>query len=115
MIGTKRFSPVLIMPDKILENIIKQVLEVVIPDKIILFGSRATGKERPESDYDILIIKSGINSEKELTKKLYLHINLPVSIDIIVKTPENIEKNRKRFYSVIKEAFETGKIVYERS
>ncbi|MCK7520992.1 MAG: nucleotidyltransferase domain-containing protein [Ignavibacteriales bacterium] len=53
------------MPDKKLEEIINRILKVIIPDKIILFGSRAKGNSRPESDYDILIIKSGpINEAK---------------------------------------------------
>lgn len=103
------------MPDKILEKIINQILEVVIPDKIILFGSHVKGEATNTSDYDLLIMKSGLKSERELTKKLYLHLNLPVSVDIIVKTPENIQKNRERFYSVVKEAFDEGKVVYERS
>jgi len=101
------------MPDKTLEKIIEKILEVIIPDKIILFGSRAKGNAREDSDYDILIIKSGIKNKREISKKIYLNLNIPVSVDIIVQTPESIEENMKRFYSVIKEAINEGKVVYE--
>jgi predicted nucleotidyltransferase len=37
---------------------IKQIIEIIIndykPDKVILFGSRARGDDRPDSDIDIL-------------------------------------------------------------
>lgn len=101
------------MPDKKLEEIIKRILQVIIPDKIILFGSRARGEAKEDSDYDLLIIKSGIENRRKLTKNIYLNLNLPISVDIIVQTPEGIEENKKRFYSVIKEAINEGKIVYE--
>lgn len=101
------------MPDKTLEKIIEKILEVITPDKIILFGSRAKGTAREDSDYDLLIIQKGNESNRKIAKKLYLHFDLPVSIDFIVQTPESIQKNMKRFYSVVKEALNEGKVIYE--
>jgi uncharacterized protein len=101
------------MPDKTLEKIIEKILEVITPDKIILFGSRAKGTAREDSDYDILVVKSGIENKREISKKIYLNLNIPASVDIIVQTPESIEENKKRFYSVVKEAINEGKTIYE--
>lgn len=61
--------------EKILE-IIKITLHSVAPDaQIILFGSQARGDEKPESDWDILIIvddKKMVRSEYDkLTYPLY--------------------------------------------
>ena len=101
------------MPDKTLEKIIEKILEVIVPDKIILFGSRARGEARSDSDYDILVVKAGIKNKREISKKIYLNLNLPASVDIIVQTPESIEENMQRFYSIVKEAINEGKTVYE--
>ncbi len=101
------------MPDKTLEKIIEKILEVIIPDKIILFGSRSKGIARKGSDYDLLIIQKSNESNRKIAQKLYFHLDLPVSLDLIVQTPETIEINKKMFYSVVKDALKEGKVVYE--
>ena len=40
-----------------LGEMIARIREAVDPDRIVLFGSRARGQARPESDFDLLIIK----------------------------------------------------------
>jgi uncharacterized protein len=101
------------MSDKTLEKIIEKILEVIIPDKIILFGSRAKGNARGDSDYDLLIIQKSDERNRKIAQKLYLHLDLPVSVDLIVQTPETVEINKKMFYSIVKEAVNEGKVVYE--
>lgn len=101
------------MPDKMLEKIIEKILEVIIPEKIILFGSRAKGTARENSDYDILIIQKTGERNRKVAQKLYLYLDFPVSIDIIVQTPETIEINKNMFHSVVKDALNEGKVVYE--
>ena len=41
----------------ILEDIIRRIVEVADPEKIILFGSAARGEMGRNSDVDLLIIK----------------------------------------------------------
>ena len=43
--------------DKIIEEIVRQILTVAKPDKIILFGSAATGQMTRDSDVDLLIVE----------------------------------------------------------
>jgi len=104
------------MPDKkILDKIIEAVLTVIIPDKIILFGSQARGDALPDSDYDILIIKSGIENERKIAQSIYrifVDFDTPIGVDIIVKTPESVEKNRQMIVSVVKEALKEGIVIY---
>jgi uncharacterized protein len=101
------------MPDKKLDEIIQRILQITTPDKIILFGSRASGQARPNSDYDLLVIKSGIDDELSITKRIYRNfLGLGVGIDIIVKTPEDVENSKNRFISVVKTAVEEGITIY---
>ena len=41
-----------------IRDVVKQIAEQFKPEKIILFGSYAYGKPRPESDVDLLVIMS---------------------------------------------------------
>lgn len=43
--------------DPSLQEIVRRLLAVGTPQKIILFGSRARGDARPDSDYDLLVIE----------------------------------------------------------
>jgi predicted nucleotidyltransferase len=42
-----------------LDEIIRRIVEVAAPERIILFGSAARGEMGPNSDLDLLVIKSG--------------------------------------------------------
>jgi uncharacterized protein len=61
-------------PDEaqVLAEIVRRVLTVTDPDKIILFGSRARGEARPDSDYDILVIGPSDERQSRRTAPLYL-------------------------------------------
>jgi len=52
-------------------------------DKIYLFGSRAKGTERPDSDYDLLIVSS--LPDKEFKSKIY-----DIAVDILLKTGRDV-------------------------
>lgn len=104
------------MPNKnIIEKFINTVLEIIIPDKIILFGSQAREDARPDSDYDFLVIKSGIIDEIEIAQSIYeklVDIDEDFSADIIVATPENIEKYKNSDGTILKPALSEGKVIY---
>ena len=102
------------MPDKkILDKIIEAILKVVKPDKIILFGSQARGDARPDSDYDILIIKSGVENTFKLESSIYMNLEVEAGVDLIVATPEIIEQYKNTLGCVIKPALKEGVVVYE--
>ena len=44
--------------ETVLAEIVRRLVEAVDPDRIILFGSRVRGEERPDSDVDLMIIKA---------------------------------------------------------
>ena len=54
-----------------LEKAIDVIIRSVDPDKIILFGSRARGDYKKESDYDICVIKKGVEHRRKLAQRIY--------------------------------------------
>ena len=78
----------------VLQEIVRRIVEVAHPERIILFGSAARGEGGPESDIDLLIVKSNVH-QRRLAMDLYealAHIDQPV--DLIVVTPEDIENRQ---------------------
>ena len=42
--------------NQILDELIRRILQVVQPKRLILFGSAARGEMNPESDIDVLVV-----------------------------------------------------------
>ena len=90
----------------------RRIAERFQPDKIILFGSYAYGKPHEESDVDLLVImrtKNAIDQSiriKTAFKRMF-------SLDLIVRTPWQIERGLKDDNWFLREIIEKGKVLYE--
>ncbi len=103
------------MDPKILTEIIHRIVRVAQPDKIILFGSAARGEMGPDSDLDLLVVKSGVTHRGYLTDTIYENlIGVGQAVDVVVVTPEDIKRYADAFCLVIHPALKEGKVVYER-
>jgi predicted nucleotidyltransferase len=96
-----------------LNEIIKRVVQVAQPEKIILFGSAVRGEMGPHSDVDLLVIKRGEFHQGRLTGEIYMSLHgMDQAVDVIVVTPEQVEKYRKTHCLVIAPAIREGREVY---
>ncbi len=99
--------------EETLQNIIRRVVEVAQPEKIILFGSAARGEMGPHSDVDLLVIKRGKFHQGNLTGKIYMNLHgVGQAVDVILVTPEQVERYRHTHFLVIAPALREGKEVY---
>lgn len=102
-----------IAPLKIVSNILNLepfVLKIQdIASKIILFGSRATGSNRHDSDYDILIISTA----HEEVMNASMQNALSEKLQLIIKTPEEFLGFDSR-EPVLSEHIRKGIILWER-
>jgi predicted nucleotidyltransferase len=73
---------------------LRVIVERFHPEKIILFGSYACGQPDEHSDFDLLVIRRGIASERESTIEIrHAFWNVPgdrPSFTILSKTPEDL-------------------------
>lgn len=93
----------------------QKVVDELNPEKIILFGSYAYGKPTPHSDVDLLIILKTDASLKERSWMVSrLLLPRPFPVDILVKTPKEIEKALKSGDFFLQEILTRGKVLYER-
>jgi predicted nucleotidyltransferase len=79
-----------------IRNLVSQILRSFHPQKIILFGSHAYGKADADSDVDLLVIMTTRKNTLDAAAAVRQAIEHNFSIDIIVRTPEQI-KNRLKW------------------
>ena len=97
-----------------LEKISGQLVHRFSPQKIILFGSCATGKADQRSDIDLLVITSFPGGRR----KLMIEMDRAIApfrkpVDIIIQTAEEFEKNRLIPGTIARYAYLEGKILYD--
>lgn len=98
-----------------LDDIIRRIVEVAEPEKIILFGSAARGDMNRHSDVDLLIIKEGAN-RGSLAGRIYENMHgAGAAVDVVVVTPDDVERYKDSHALVIKPALREGRVVYESS
>lgn len=96
-----------------LAEIIRRIVKVAKPEKIILFGSAARGEMGPNSDVDLLVIKGGKFHRGHLTEKIYMNLfGVGQAVDVIVVNSEDVNRYRDCFALVIHPALREGKVVY---
>ena len=97
----------------VLDEVIRRVVEVAKPEKIILFGSAARGRMGPHSDLDLLVVRSGVDT-LDLMGDIYLNLRgVGAAVDAIVVSAEDVERYRDSYGMVIREAIRNGRVVYE--
>jgi predicted nucleotidyltransferase len=100
--------------DRLINDIVRRVVDTAQPEKVILFGSRARGDARPNSDFDLLVIKPSDEPRYRRAIPLYVALaDLPVEVEVMVYTPQEVEE-----WSGVPQAFVTtavreGKTIYE--
>ena len=90
-----------------------RVVEVAKPEKIILFGSAARGDMGPNSDVDLLVVKRGKYNRSWLAGAIYMNLHgVGQSVDVIVVTPEDVERYGNTHCLIIKPAVQEGREIY---
>ena len=98
-----------------IDKMVRRIAVRFDPDQIILFGSRARGTARPDSDVDLLVVMpvTGSKREKQIEIRCALH-DIRVAKDIIVATPDEVERRRNIVGTIIRPALREGKVLYAR-
>jgi uncharacterized protein len=98
-----------------LSEVVDRIVRKFHPEKIILFGSWARGEARDDSDIDLLVVLAKVNHSRKAAIQIGNALsNLPISKDIIVSTPKDIEKYGKTVGYILHPALTEGKVIYER-
>ena len=102
--------------EKLVKEVVKRILSVLNPVKIILFGSWSYGKPHRGSDLDILIIIDDESVSKyDVTVKAYGALTgILIAKDIVVVTPSMVREWENVPQAFITTIVRKGRVIYER-
>jgi predicted nucleotidyltransferase len=102
--------------DEVVQRII-DVLKEEDPERVYLFGSRADGTARPDSDYDICLLKRFDESKwSNEGKRIYHKLRKAVPdvyTDLILYTPDSFLVDKEYKGYIAYQIYKKGIIVYE--
>ena len=97
----------------LIDEIVRRVLSVAAPDKIILFGSAATGRMTRDSDIDLLIVEAGpIDRREEYVRIRRALRGMGYPFDILFITTEWFEASKNVIGGIAYPAHKHGKVIY---
>lgn len=103
------------MSGDVFNEIVERIKNRFHPEKIILFGSYATGNAVEGSDIDLLIVaETDLPAKERFPAVSRLLGDYPAAFDIILKTPEEYRRTRSVVNHIVYLADKYGKVVYER-
>ncbi|TKB67814.1 MAG: nucleotidyltransferase domain-containing protein [Nitrospira sp.] len=112
MSGVLTFPPV---TDQLLVEVVRRILTIGSPVKIVLFGSYAKGTARPDSDLDLLIIEeSDMPRYRRSGRYRRVLCGMFPAKDIVVWTPQEVEEWKTVPNAFISTVLAEGKLLYER-
>ncbi len=102
------------MDNKFISIMTERIVRGFDPLQIILFGSQARGDADQDSDIDLLVVFSELTDKRKTAIDIDRALaDLPVAKDIIVSTPEELERGRTRIGSVLRYAQQEGKVIWK--
>ena len=109
---TKRYRGADI-PMRVIRAYARRIAERFAPEKIILFGSHAYGTPNEDSDVDLLVVMPCRNQHDQAVR-IRWEIPAPFPMDLLVRTPKNLQWRLDERESFHTEVLTKGKVLYEK-
>ncbi|HBZ31108.1 MAG TPA: nucleotidyltransferase domain-containing protein [Nitrosomonas nitrosa] len=107
--------------EALLQHMVDTIVREASPEAIILFGSRARGDARPDSDVDLLIVEtepfSPQRSRRKEAARLCLYIalkGLAISKDLLLYSRDEFEQWKNSMNHVVGRAVREGEVLHGR-
>jgi predicted nucleotidyltransferase len=96
--------------------LVERIVAHLQPEEIWLFGSRAEGRARPDSDYDLLAVlpDDAPESALDLLKAWELTCGLGIPADLVPCTRSDFEEEKNDVGTLARAAYHRGRRIYER-
>ena len=98
-----------------IETVAARLAEAVGAEQVILFGSHARGQADESSDVDLMIVAESDLPRFKRSRVLYRLLRpYPFPMDLVVYTPEEVERGKQSPLSFVAMVLREGKTVYVR-
>ncbi|MBA7538307.1 hypothetical protein ES705_30582 [subsurface metagenome] len=103
------------LAQKQIKEVVNRIVNKYKPERVILFGSYASGNPTGDSDLDLLVVKSSNLPRHKRAREIRKHLwgITEVPKDIIVYTQKEIDEWKGVEEAFITNIMKKGKILYE--
>jgi uncharacterized protein len=101
------------IPQKAIDNVVKQIVDKFRPQRIILFGSYARGDFRPESDVDLLVVMETPLRESQIELEIHRYLDVMFGLDLLVYTPKRLKERVEMGDWFVRDMLREGKVMYD--
>ncbi len=102
------------LDDMTINEIVKRILRVMRPTRIILFGSAATDRMSRDSDIDLLVLEDTPGDTRRESIRLRQELcGLGYPFDVIVMDTRRFEESKDVFGGIAYPANKSGRTIYE--
>jgi predicted nucleotidyltransferase len=100
--------------ETLLNEVVRRVLTVARPDRIILFGSAATGQMTEDSDLDLLVVEPEPANTRDRSVSIWRALgDVHYPVDVIVMSSERFEETKNIVGGIAYPARKYGRVLYE--
>lgn len=97
----------------IADDVTRRILEIVQPQRVVLFGSSVRGRFTKDSDLDVLVIVRGPVHRRQLAQMINRNLRgVSVPVDILVATEEDIAQYGDKIGTILRPALTEGLVLY---
>lgn len=83
------------------------------PERVVMFGSYASGKPRTDSDVDLLVVMKHRGTAAEQAARIRRRVSNGFPLDIIVRSPAALQRRAAMGDGFIREILEKGTVLHE--
>ena len=100
--------------DVLKREIVDRIRRASDPRRIILFGSHVGDAAEIDSDIDLMVVKDHVANRRREAGKIYRELlGIGVPVDILVATPETLERYKDCWCMVYHDVVRDGVVIYE--
>jgi uncharacterized protein len=100
--------------DGLLNEVVRRVLTVARPERIILFGSAATGRMTKDSDIDLLVVEPAPIDTRDRSVRIRRALgDVQYPVDVIVMSRERFDETKDIIGGIAYPAHKYGRVLYE--
>lgn len=97
-------------------EMVRRIVAGFDPERVILFGSRARGTHRPDSDVDLMVVMPVTQPKRDQVVSIRVALSdIGVAKDVVVVTSDEFERYCDQNGTIVQPAAKDGRVLYARA